>query len=117
MPPPARRSSGSTGTADSSWRWRLAPDGKRILSGSLDKTAKIWQVPGGGPRLDLADHPAGVHALALRPDGKQAAAASAKLLRLWDLSAGTPVKDLTGHAGEVESAGLARRRCRARQRR
>ena len=27
---------------------------------------------------DLADNPAGVHGLAVRPDGKQAAAASAK---------------------------------------
>ena len=37
------------------------------------------------------------------PDGKQAAAASAKTVKLWDLAAGTPVKDLEGHAGDVES--------------
>ncbi len=57
-----------------------------------------------GPPRICAGNPGGAYALAVKPDGKQAAAATAKSVKLWDLAAGTPVKDLEGHAAEVESA-------------
>ncbi|HEV3167525.1 MAG TPA: WD40 repeat domain-containing protein, partial [Isosphaeraceae bacterium] len=79
----------------------FSPDGKRILSGGLDKTAKIWDIPPSGPTKELPN-PAGVHAMATSPDGKQAAAASGAAVVVWDLGGGTQVRTL-GHAGDVES--------------
>ena len=62
-------------------------DGRQILSGGLDKTAKVWEIPASGPSKTLADNPAAVRAVALRPDGKQLAAASGKVVKVWDLDA------------------------------
>src|SRR5688500_2359813 len=64
-----------------------APDGKRILSGRLDMTAKVGETSAKGALKDLTGAPAGVHGLAVRPAGKQAAAASAKTVKIWDLGA------------------------------
>ena len=39
----------------------------------------------------------------MKPDGKQAAAASGKSVKVWDLAKGTAVKDLEGPGGDVVS--------------
>ena len=46
-----------------------------ILSGSQDNTAKIWDMPAVRPGKTFAGHAAGLQALAVKPDGKQFAAA------------------------------------------
>src|SRR5262245_16060286 len=80
-----------------------SPDGKRILSGSLDKTAKIWDIPSEAPSKVIEGVPAGIHALTNSPDGKLAAVATGPLVKILDVAAANSVRDLTGHAAEVES--------------
>ncbi len=67
----------------------IAPDGKHILSGSQDNTAKIWDCPDLGPGQDVrrSCRPRS-QALAVKPDGKQFAAASGKSIKVWDLATG-----------------------------
>ena len=44
-----------------------------------------------------------MQALAVKPDGKQFAAAAGKSIKIWDLATGQAVKELQGHAGDVQS--------------
>ena len=81
----------------------IDPSGKRILSGSQDKSARIWEMPGSLAPSKTLSGPAGIPALALRPDGKQAAAASGKGLTIWDLDAGKPARRIDSAAADVES--------------
>ena len=85
----------------------ISPDGKLILSGSQDNTAKIWDWPVFSPTRTFAGSPGPVQALAVKPDGKQAAVAAGKAIKVWDLASGQPIKELQGHAGDVQLFGMA----------
>ena len=48
-----------------------SPDGKRIVSGSCDKTVKVWDAQTGQEALSLKGHTGGrSRAYAFSPDGK-----------------------------------------------
>lgn len=65
----------------------FAPDGKRLLTGSDDKTARLWDV---GQRVELRRlaHPGAVRAVAFSPDGKRLATATGATVIAWDASTG-----------------------------
>ena len=53
--PPARRSPCSWATAAASRTWRSGPNGRQVVSASIDGTARVWDVlPEGEELLDLA---------------------------------------------------------------
>ena len=64
----------------------FSPDGKTVLTGSSDKTARLWETATGkqlGPPLQ---HQGGVLAVAFSPDGKTVVTGSAHFdhtARLW----------------------------------
>ena len=51
-------------------------DGQRILSGSLDRSLRVWGVAGGACEKVLQGHTSDVNAVALSPDGKLAISGS-----------------------------------------
>jgi WD40 repeat protein len=48
----------------------FSPDGKTVLTGSVDKTARLWEAATGKPIGPLLQHQATVGAVAFSPDGK-----------------------------------------------
>jgi WD40 repeat protein len=62
----------------------FSPDGRRIISGSEDGTARIWHVATGTEILSLKGYEGGVHDVCWSPDGRRLAAASmGKTVLVW----------------------------------
>ena len=91
----------------------FSPDGKRIVTASEDKTARLWDAETGKPIGEpLTGHTDGVSSAAFSPDGKRIVTASAdKTARLWDAETGKPIGEpLTGHDGCCVERGVQPRR-------
>jgi WD40 repeat protein len=68
---------------------KFSPDGKRIATGSQDKTCRIWDVATGKEQTVLAGHTKAVVSVAFHPDGKTLATGSLdSTTRLWDVATG-----------------------------
>jgi len=48
----------------------FSPDGKRLASGSFDRTVKLWDVATGKEQATLKGHTSGVYSVVYSPDGK-----------------------------------------------
>ena len=95
------------GHADRVHNAAFSPDGKRIVTASADKTARLWDAETGKPIGEpLAGHADQVLSAAFSPDGKRIVTASwDKTARLWDAETGKPIGEpLAGHADRVSRA-------------
>ncbi len=85
-----------------------SPDGQRILTGSADQTARVWDVATGQPLLLIQGHGQEVTSAAYSSDGQRIVTASLDgTARIWDASTGKPVLDLAGHTGSVFAAAFS----------
>jgi WD40 repeat protein len=72
------------------------------VSGSSDKTLRVWDLESGQTLRTLEGHTDTVWRVAVTPDGRRAVSASAdKTLRLWDLESGRMIRTLEGHTDSV----------------
>ena len=86
----------------------IAPDARTALSGSLDNTLRLWDLPSGKELRVFTGHSERVTCVAIAPDGRTALSASRdKTLRLWDLASGTVHRNFTGHSYYVSSVAIA----------
>src|SRR5262249_21243027 len=88
----------------------FSPDGKRIVTASLDKTARLWDAETGKSIGEpLAGHVEGLSRVSFSPHGKRILTASEdKTARLWDAETGKPIGEpLAGHADRVLSAAFS----------
>src|SRR5439155_24116004 len=61
-------------------------DGTRLISGSLDKTARVWNLADGREIARFTGHTQAVTAVAFRPGAEQALSGSADhSLKLWNI--------------------------------
>ena len=64
----------------------FSPDGKLVLTGSVDRTARLWVVATDKPVATLTGHSGWVRAVAFSPDGKWVATGSEdRTARLWEV--------------------------------
>lgn len=64
----------------------FTPDGKRIISGSYDKSIRIWDIAT-GKAVILGKHKEKINKLAISHDGRKAVSCSIdRILCIWDLS-------------------------------
>ncbi len=81
-----------------------SPDQRRALSGSADRTVRVWDVETGRCVRVLDGHQSYVCSVALSADGRRALSGDADgMVRLWDVG--------TGHCRRVFKAGEARVLC------
>ena len=94
--------SGHTGDVSSA---AFSPDGSRVVTATLDHTARLWDAKTGAPLATLSGHTDWVHSAAFSPDGSRVVTASADTTaRLWDAKTGAPLATLSGHVNGVTSA-------------
>ena len=82
----------------------FSPDGKHIISGSNDRTIRIWDAQTGRPVLEpLKMHTERVTCVAFSPDSTQIASGGVDLtVLLWNAMTGQLVaKPFLGHTGEI----------------
>ena len=76
----------------------FSADGKRILTGSEDQTAKVWDAEKGQEVLSLKGHTYSVSSVAFSPDGKRILTGSwDRTAKVWDAEKGQEVLSLRGH--------------------
>jgi WD40 repeat protein len=82
-----------------------SPDGRRIVTASNDKTARIWDAVTGAQLVVLAGHTDLVYSAAFSPDGRRIVTASEdKTARIWDAVTGAQSVVLSGHEAAVSTA-------------
>ncbi|KAJ1302411.1 hypothetical protein OPQ81_002729 [Rhizoctonia solani] len=90
----------------------FSPIGIRLVSGSEDKTIRLWDVDPLSNQLIsrvLRGHSSGVESVAFSPDGTQLVSASEdRTIWLWDAYTYNPLRQfLGGHTGGVTSVAFA----------
>jgi WD40 repeat protein len=84
-------------------------DGKQVVSGSHDKTVRLWDTATGALQQTLEGHSDGVTSMAFSRDGKQVVSGSHdKTVRLWDTATGALQQTLEGHSSRVTSVAFSR---------
>ncbi len=79
-------------------------DGRFLLSGSKDRTLRLWETATGNLIRHFTGHQGEVRAVAVLPDNKRALSASSdKTVRLWNLWTGDEIRQFRGHTGEVDN--------------
>ena len=97
-----------SGHSDSAICVAIAPDGRTALSGSHDKTLKLWDLATGKELRTFTGHPEMVSSVAIAPDGRTVLSGSYdKTLRLWDLASGNALRTFVGHTTAVFSVAIA----------
>jgi hypothetical protein len=76
----------------------FSPDGSRIVTASMDKTAKVWDTTMGAEVLTLKGHTDSVRSASFSHDGARVLTGSAdKTAKIWDATTGAEVLMLKGH--------------------
>ncbi len=114
LPPPAnedrarRLSRTFYGHTDSVRSIAFSPDGRLALSGSVDRTLRLWEVATGRQITSLRGHTGYISSVAFSPDGQWALSGSGdQSIKLWDVRLGKEVMTFTGEMGGVASVAFS----------
>ncbi len=87
---------------------KYAPNGKFMVTGSMDNTAKIWDAKDGKQLKSLEGHMEGILSVAYAPNGKYIATGSLDHTTiLWDVKTGKKLFQLAGHQSEVAEVAFS----------
>jgi len=83
----------------------FSPDASRVVTGSWDNSARIWNAETGKGVMKLEGHSGYVNSAVYSPDGSLILTASDdKTAVLWNAQTGAVIRTLTGHADRLRSA-------------
>jgi WD40 repeat protein len=87
----------------------FTPDGQHIISGSADKTVKLWDQQTGELIYSLNGHRLAVTAIAVSPSHPHllASASADTTIKLWNLATGECVQTLTGHTSAIRAIAIS----------
>jgi WD40 repeat protein/tetratricopeptide (TPR) repeat protein len=110
---PRTRINGAPGQPVPHWAWdylsaALSRDGRRVVTGSMDKHARVWDTATGRLIGKPLPHDNWVRDARFTPDGRQVLTVSHDMTaRLWDVATGEPVFPPFRHAGEVSAVAIS----------
>jgi len=96
----------------------FSPDGKLLVSGSLDATVKLWDMTSGRELRTLTGHANDVQCVAFSPDGKLVASGSGAIragifavhenaVKVWNVADGRELFTLSGHTQPVAKVAFS----------
>jgi len=86
----------------------FSPDGKLALSGSRDKTLKLWEVSSGREIRTFKGHSSSINAVVFSPDGKLALSGSYdNTLKLWQVDSGREIRTFKGPSHWVKAVAFS----------
>jgi WD40 repeat protein len=88
----------------------FSPDGRQVLTGSMDGSAKLWDAATGEELRTFEGNQqlAWIHAVALSPDGRMVLTGSIDdSAKLWSVETGNVVHTFRGHVGWVSSVAFS----------
>ena len=83
----------------------FSPDGRRVLTASADKSARLWEAENGKLLGIFQGHTDKIYRAVFSPDGRRVLTASSdNTARLWEADGGKLLATFQGHTGRVQSA-------------
>jgi WD40 repeat protein len=84
----------------------FSPDGQRIITGSSDQTAKIWEEASGRELVTLKGHSAAIWSVAFSSDGQRIVTGSSdRTAKVWEAASGRERLTLKGLPSAPVSSG------------
>jgi WD40 repeat protein len=86
----------------------FSPDGRRVVTASDDRTARVWDTASGQPVTPPLTHQDQVWHAAFSPDGRRVVTASwDQTARVWDAASGQPLSPPLSHQNGVLHAAFS----------